>query len=1192
MRTHVETELVAYLDGELSTKRQAQVSAHLRSCPRCSAELDRLKELRRDLGTTLDTALSPVRLPADADVRIRERIRRQLARRAGPQPWAILWRQRGLLAQAALAVVALLFTMSATQVLGIPSPAAPHETLVIGQEQLVPGSQAALRVIVRSPAGPTGEAQPVEGADVVVRIGRAPGLAKAVYTGQTDADGTAHVAFTVPEDIDRGSLVVETTSATGQGKIVRPIAIAREYKLLLYSDKPAYRPGQTIHIRTLALDATNLQAASDQLVKLTITNPFGVELEQRRIRTSEFGIANFDFELASAADDGQYTLQVALDDTTSERTVTVGRYELPAFRVTLDTERTFYSPGERVIGTVQAAYFHGQPVAHSQIALRGYTKSPRTTPAIQVQGKTNAEGVATFGFDVPPGFGESATAEPVSIDLEAEVTDAAGQRAGTRTFLPVSAQTILIQAVPEGGWLKPNIENAVYIATAYPDGRPAQTTLAVEAEGETHTLTSGPYGLAEFRYTPGDSSGRIKVQAQDTQGNQGSATFSFPQDRTSQALLLRTEQASYKAGDTLRAEAFVAGAETVQTVYLDIVHTRQTVATLSSPVEDGRALFALDLDETMVGTLEIHAYHITLDGTIVRDTRLVIVDASRQLAVTVDTNREAYRPGETASVQIQTSLTSTRQAKETPVQAALGIGVVDASVQALETLPAGFIRAYFLMEDELRERQAQGLDVPTLLDAEEDIRAAQDVAARAAWAGVEGSDFTLTEVSVAEPAQDTGLAARVLLSNRIGIALTVLPLLLSGVTVWGLRLTGVLGRALRRVTIGALALFVTAPVVGLIAGGVMWLLWGLLGVGAPLMILAVIVVLLLWLVAHGWLRRDTRVHLAAGLLATYLVLGALLVFLAARGGDPTGLALTGIVLTFLLAVAAAATLGQGLVIEGVRATGWATTAMALLLIPLATYLPFVPGAASGLTRTLGDPALYAGPAAWLTGCCPAAAEPEVVEKEVVVTQVVEKEGEAVVVTVMAEPTMVAEEVSSTEAPAEPTPTVVSLPTEPYPLRQVFPETLYWDPEAVTGEDGSLAFTLPLADTITTWQLTALASTREGELGAATHDIVVFQDFFLQLKAPEVITKGETVTVTVTLYNYLPDAQTIGVEPRQADWYALEAPPEQVVVPANGVAAVEFAIRPEQAGAFSLAVTARGDDMLDGVAVDVTVVEAP
>ena len=55
-------------------------------------------------------------------------------------------------------------------------------------------------------------------------------------------------------------------------------------------------------------------------------------------------------------------------------------------------------------------------------------------------------------------------------------------------------------------------------------------------------------------------------------------------------------------------------------------------------------------------------------------------------------------------------------------------------------------------------------------------------------------------------------------------------------------------------------------------------------IGAALWLLAV-VVLLIYLAAHGWRRRDARVQLATGLLGSYLALGGLLVHLAARGGD-------------------------------------------------------------------------------------------------------------------------------------------------------------------------------------------------------------------------------------------------------------------------------------------------------------------
>ncbi len=1191
MSPHVETELIAYLDGELSAQERARVEAHLTECPRCARAVERLRALRQDLGATFNTALSPVRLPAEADARIRDRLRARIE----PRPWLALWRRRGLIAQAVLGALTLLFALNTAQVLRLPPPAAPHETLVLGQNRLAPGVQAALRVLVRSTDG---AAEPIEGSEVVVKIGRPPGLAQVVYTGQTNASGTANVAFTVPEDLEGGAqLVIETSSVKGEDRIVHPITIARDYRLLLGSDKPAYRPGQTIHLRALALDATNLKPTAGAKITFVVIDATGQRLVHHGVETSEFGIAARDYALLPNAAPGQYTLRATLGDTVSERTVTVGDYELPAFRVTLGTDRAYYTPGERVTGSVQAEYFFGKPVAGGHVILRGYTRDPRGTPAIVVQAQTDEEGTARFAFYLPPGFGQSATVEPFFFDLEADVLDAAGQRAGIRQFVPVAAQTILIRAVPESGKLKPGIENTVYVLTAYPDGRPAPTSLTIEAAGETHSLDTDPHGLAEFRYVPGDAA-QITIHAQDAQGAQSSTTFGFQTDRLPQTLLLRAERAAYEVGDTLRAEALVAGPQLPQAVYLDVVRARQTIATFSAPVEDGRALFAFDLDQAMVGTLELHAYYVDPGDNFVRDTRLVIVDAPRQVAVAMSADQDTYRPSETAHLQIQTALTSTNQRISQPVQSALGIGVVDSSVEALETLPSGFVRAYFLMEQELRERPGQGLDVPTLLEAEEELRASQDVAARAAWAGASGADFTLVEESTAAPMEDTAAAARVALSNRIGLALALLPLLLSGVVAWGLRITGALGRALRRVGIGALVLFLASPVLFLVVGGAMWLLWAALGAIAPAMVLVAIVALLTWLAAHGWLRRDTRLQLATGFAAAYLVLGGLLVVLAARGDDSSGLLLAAIVIAFLLAVAALTALGQGLVVEGWRATGWATTALALLLIPLAIYLPFVPGAASGLTKTLGNPALYAGPAGWLTGCCPApaaTAEPAAATKAPTAKPTAELEKE-----ITAEPVAPTKAAAATGEPtplpsptpalpsSTPAPTVVSLPTEPYPLRQVFPETLYWNAEAVTDEDGSFGLDLELADSVTTWRLTALASTREGDLGVATYDIVVFQDFFVELDLPTTITQGETITVTVTLYNYLPQPQTIRLEPEPAGWYTFESLPQDVTLPAEGVATATLTIRAERAGDFTLQVNAVGEGMSDAVARDVTV----
>ena len=217
MNSHVEAELLAYLDEELSEQERARVEAHLAECAQCATELEHLRVLRQELDDTFEAALAPVRLPPAADVRIRDRLQGRLDARAERRPWWELWQRRGLFAQALLAVLVLAFALTTHQTLSLPT--APQETLVFGQEQLAPGSQAALQVVVRNADE---EAEPIEGAEVIVRIGRTPGLASIVYTGHTDARGAAEVAFTVPEDLEgQASLVIETSSPSGREPAAR-----------------------------------------------------------------------------------------------------------------------------------------------------------------------------------------------------------------------------------------------------------------------------------------------------------------------------------------------------------------------------------------------------------------------------------------------------------------------------------------------------------------------------------------------------------------------------------------------------------------------------------------------------------------------------------------------------------------------------------------------------------------------------------------------------------------------------------------------------------------------------------------------------------------------------------------------------------------------------------------------------------
>ena len=65
------------------------------------------------------------------------------------------------------------------------------------------------------------------------------------------------------------------------------------------------------------------------------------------------------------------------------------------------------------------------------------------------------------------------------------------------------------------------------------------------------------------------------------------------------------------------------------------------------------------------------------------------------------------------------------------------------------------------------------------------------------------------------------------------------------------------------------------------------------------------------------------------------------------------------------------------------------------------------------------------------------------------------------------------------------------------LRDYFPETLFWSPSVITDASGRARLKFKLADNITTWKMTVLASTKTGEIGVADSEIQAFQPFFLE-----------------------------------------------------------------------------------------------
>jgi hypothetical protein len=321
----------------------------------------------------------------------------------------------------------------------------------------------------------------------------------------------------------------------------------------------------------------------------------------------------------------------------------------------------------------------------------------------------------------------------------------------------------------------------------------------------------------------------------------------------------------------------------------------------------------------------------------------------------------------------------------------------------------------------------------------------------------------------------------------------------------------------------------------------------------------------------AWQRRDEPSLFVALALLAWALLFTLMIYAAVQAMEMNVTIVIVMVLCTLAGLAGVYLLGLGLRRQGARRGSGSAIALAALALPTFLLVALTGVApAWGLAAVMQSPAVaYAMPAGLLMGCASAplpiglpgfgAAAPAALE------QATDSETLAG---------------GTSEAVAE---------AQPPRLRQYFPETLFWQPQAITDEAGRLSLEVPMADSITTWRLSAQASTAAGELGGLTAGLRVFQDFFIDLDLPVALTQGDEIAVPVSVFNYLAKPQQVRLELRQEPWFELlDEPSKTLTIGPNDVTAAHFRIRALEFGQGRLEVTALGEAQGDAIAREVRV----
>lgn len=693
---YIRKLLPGWLYDTLSQEDHALVEQHLKSCPECGRELEKISNRFRLLSGWEEEK------PSSSLVsRTMEAIKEQNKK---PYDFLLPYFRPAFVLKAAAAILVILFLYAIS--LGPGS----QQILVYAQDELTANSSASIRIIAQNHEN----GKPIKNARISLQIESIKtGKKYFLYSGRTDKTGSLETSFKIPDLADgKYNIVVRARSRYGEDLFTRPVDVKKAYRIMLSTDKPVYQPDQTIHMRALVLNTVSCRVAEEGEMTFEVSDPKENKLFKKKVKMGPYGVASADFELAREITLGEYRIKSTIDGETSDKVVEVKKYALPKYRVSFNPARKVYLPSETVTGSVDAEYFFGKKVEGAQVTLDVSAFDVEFHKVASIKGKTDKDGKYSFSVPLPDYFvGQPLEKGKGVLKFDVALIDGAGHEEKISDILHIAPELpekqvtrreqrgkspITIDVIPERKPLLAGVDNIVYVVTTLPGSNPASCSVTLTAEGETARSHTDDMGVAEFIVTPRSNDVKVNVVGEKGASYYGEKEMSLSADTAAAQLLVSTDKSLYKVGEPLKITVLSPSSE--GSLYLDIIRNGQTMQTKSLSLNEGRAKTEIDLAGDMWGTLQIHAYRMGTNGITYRDTRTVIVSQADSLKVAAKTDKKTYLPGDTARVDFKVV-----DDKGEPKAAALGINIVDESVYALAEKHPGLEKIYFALEKRLME---------------------------------------------------------------------------------------------------------------------------------------------------------------------------------------------------------------------------------------------------------------------------------------------------------------------------------------------------------------------------------------------------------------------------------------------------------------------------------------------------------
>ena len=408
-------------------------------------------------------------------------------------------------------------------------------------------------------------------------------------------------------------------------------------EIYLYTDRPIYRPGQTVYYRGIVRQAFNgrYKLPTITSVPIILNDANGTQLANINAQLSQYGTFNGQVELSSNAVPGYYTfinsgLELYLP-------FQVAEYRKPEIDLNVTFSADEILQGAPAQANINARYFFDAPVNNADIHWALYTQPNHfDLPSYQTglidnrwldpfgfnspyfgklleegTGQTSSNGILSIGL---PAIPESDT--PQIITLEATATDESGLPVSTRSELRIHPADFHIGLSPDQwvgtassalgfevytvDWEK-NSSGEKELTAEFSqvrwekgidkNGYPTYTPV-YESVGSS-SFATGADGKARLSFTP-PNAGTFMLDVSGSGARSqvlvwvgGEGTAAWP-DLPNQRLELTADKDSYQAGDTASIfipNPFVTNALALVTVERGLISKAEVIALTGSGAE-------------------------------------------------------------------------------------------------------------------------------------------------------------------------------------------------------------------------------------------------------------------------------------------------------------------------------------------------------------------------------------------------------------------------------------------------------------------------------------------------------------------------------------------------------------------------------------------------------------------------------